>query len=301
MPEPSEFEEKEFESKLVFSLGTSGEFWTPGQVLEHRCGTEIAVAATREVFRVLGQPWHSGIRLDDPRWWRLITKGWARAGTPPPDFRANAFLQVKRSMRYKKVVTRLRAMGFTTPGWCFDVTPQQQAVMEGLETALANDAVVTYAAPVFDTRADLFRHSRAGTLLSNTTFPTASALQGHGRWAYASGGAVGVALSEPKSVEGDTLPDRIVKLRLWSSSRTVGSDISTFVQQLTSLLKALQVTASKIPDGHESLRDLFTHMTESAGAELSDGIAQAYARVVVGTAVLGLRWMAVDATRTETQ
>lgn len=60
--------------------------------------------------------------------------------------------------------------------------------------------MVTYAAPAFISLAELFQHTAAGTLVSETNFVEAANLNSHGRYTYASAGTNGIALSEPTEI-----------------------------------------------------------------------------------------------------
>lgn len=60
---------------------------------------------------------------------------------------------------------------------------------------------MAYASAVFHTNASLFAHMKQGTIVQNSTFPSALKLKGHDAWYYWSPGAVGAANPNPENIE----------------------------------------------------------------------------------------------------
>lgn len=208
---PAQFEEKAYEAPLYNQLEHGTRYiFTPGQVLENHVGFDRGIAvAEHAIWQVLGyRTPPSGIALGYYDWPVLFRK---RLHMPPlPRFRLNLFIQAKRpnvSLRRPRAVRTFSGIG--TPCWSFNVDPNQQRKLEHLSKRAGRRAHVTYAAPAFHTYGDLYLHTKRGTIVSNSTFPSALALAKHRRWYYSRPGAIGVANPEPEFVEEASLLARL--------------------------------------------------------------------------------------------
>jgi hypothetical protein len=216
MPDPSEFEEKEYEFPLYRELvGASLSLWTPGQVLEGNLGFDAALSVANTFWSMVDRPVVPGVELAryglspmDPR----LGRGTIAARDELPDFSLNLFLQVKRPHVYREPPQTLIDNGLNAPVWFFQVTPHQQVLLETLANHLGAGADVSYAAAAFTTKRELFALSREQKLVAKSSFPPAATLSGHERWAYDAGGAQGVGYSDPAPLRSPSLIERITKL-----------------------------------------------------------------------------------------
>lgn len=201
----AEFEEKEFEGPLNGQLGLGGPMWSPGQVLEHLVGFDVAILTEDAVFwaaRGFATPPPGAPVL--PRWWPSAFTRLATRIRRPPSFRMNVFLQHKRPEHLS------RSSAVEWPFWGtayfrFSITPHQQVALEACAAALGQNGLVAYASPAFAKRDDLFKHVERRTLVRNTHFAPAASLAGHGRYTYVDAATPGVAHSEPVRVEPLTI------------------------------------------------------------------------------------------------
>jgi hypothetical protein len=206
----AEFEEKEYESILYTQLlHGSQNVWSPGQVLEATVGFDYAMLTAHVRFWAL----HGyaaaplGIVLDaEPmrHWWTHVVRP-----RPMPDFALNLFIQAKRPSSGRRASKKLTAKGLKNPYWKFTIEGHQQVALESLSRATPRQALVCYAAPAFDRCTALYAHSRGGTIVDASTFPTALSLSNHEAWYYDAPGCKGVANPEVERIEGPSLQERI--------------------------------------------------------------------------------------------
>lgn len=206
----AEFEEREYEAPLYNQLARGNlNVWAPGQVFEAHIGIDYALLAHDPwIFQIHGHSSYlPGVVLARYRW----PIKWFRRRAPRklPTFRLNLFVQAKRPEWGRRVPSPIRAAGLTPPFWRFPIDSDQQRSLEAVASKLGNRALVVYAAPVFHEHRDLFLHTRKGTIVSASTFPSVSLLSGHDIWYYNSAGAKGVANPEVRAIEEPSLEDRI--------------------------------------------------------------------------------------------
>src|SRR3954470_6107184 len=133
MPDPSEFEEKEYEFPLYQELvGARPDIWPPGQVLEGYLGFDAALSVANSFWSMVDRPVVEGVRLAryglspmDPR----LASGTPEARDELPDFSLNLFLQVKRPHEYRALPKELAQLGLRAPTWFFEVTGHQQELL----------------------------------------------------------------------------------------------------------------------------------------------------------------------------
>ena len=208
---PAEFEEREYEAPLYNQLERSVTMlWSPGQVLEGLIGIDRAsmVHDLEFFWRTIGLS-----RI--PRGAVLSRYVWPFSWGPRssqqqlPNFRLNLFLQAKRSHFSSRTPKAMKAMGLQGPMWAFFIDEGQQRLLEYLSKRVKGRAHVAYAAPVFHEKRHLFLHTRARTIVANSTFPSVIRLRGHKGWYYQRQGAVGVANPDPELIEEPSLIQRL--------------------------------------------------------------------------------------------
>lgn len=208
---PAEFEEKTYEWPLYNQLERAQAFvYTPGQVMENMVGFDAGMFATSMVlWQTLGYSSPPpGTLLAGITW--PADSGSRNPKRDFPDVRLNLFLQAKRPVYYNKRPRSLKALdGVSVPLWAFKITDHQQKLLEVLATTTQGVAHVSYASAVFHTNAALFAHMKRGTIVENSTFPSAMSLKGHDAWYYWSPGATGAANPDPENIEEAPLLNRI--------------------------------------------------------------------------------------------
>jgi hypothetical protein len=291
---PAEFEERAYEAPLYNQL-ERGErnVFSPGQVLEGDIGFDHALfVAEQAVWEILGyNAAPPGIALGYHSW-----PGWwiGRAQAPRlPRFRLNLFIQAKRPYYHPKAPSGLKAFPqIVGPTWSFQVTPHQQVLLEALAAKARGRAHVAYASPAFHMWSDLYRHTAAGSIVSNSTFPTATALAGHSRWYYSQPGAAGVANSNPESISDIPLLTIIRELNApgrFSESEAFPQDTEPFQQLASDVIATLREVE---PDARSArlLDDLLVLNRLIEPYALPD-ISVAYAQIRLFTMRYALVWL----------
>lgn len=282
VPTPSEFEEKEFETQLVLELGDSHQpIWTPGQTLENQVAVDIVHTARRSLFSAVGRAPMFGIWMGDAIYWNMLTRGATRPGNPPPDFRANVFIQVKRSHTYE---TKMAGLGM--PCWKMDVEATQQARLETLNGQIGDRALFCYAAPAFDKRDELFTHSRNRKLVNNSTFPSITALAGHSIWKYDRPGAVGIAHSDPEQVNENSFLQRVGTLR--ENRMPVAGGMDNTQEDLRFLAERLMETI--LQSGDPKMQSFARRASRRIDDFGGDAISRQFAKVAAFARAFRLAW-----------
>jgi hypothetical protein len=243
---PAEFEEKEYEFPLYRQLQQSHPvLWPPGQVLEDYLGFDAALL------------------LRDPYIWRLYGRRRPLRGLSPyrfdwpflpkthrhrlPRFRANCFVQVKRSEVGTRLPKRLSALGTRRPYFRFSLSTDQQKTLEAAARRASGKALFIYAAPVFGKSRELFLNMGAGTLVQNSTFPDVLSLKGHGAWYYNEPGAHGVPNPDFEAVRLPTFEQQLTRLvaELGPPEEVVspGAALQTLRDQLQDAVREAEATA----------------------------------------------------------
>jgi len=212
--EPAEFEERAYEGPLYNQLERGQRnIFAPGQVLEHDLGFDRGVfIAEHAVWETLGyEAPPAGMALgyyDWPLWW--VPRAQSRR---LPRYRINLFIQAKRSNFFRRRPRSLKSSNrLPPPIWGFPIAPRQQKRLLLLADRAKARAHVTYAAPVFHTASALYRHTKARTIIPNSTFPSATAIKDHEYWFYKVPGAVGMGNPEPEGIEEPGLLARLASL-----------------------------------------------------------------------------------------
>jgi hypothetical protein len=291
----AEFEEREYEAPLYNQLERGSDLvWAPGQVFEGHIGIDHGIfSADQWLFRLHGYPSHlPGAVLARYRW----PRHWLhRRPDRLPTFRLNLFIQAKRSTWSRRPTKILRAHGLSGMYWRFEINPHQQLALELVAARLKQRALVVYAAPAFHEHRVLYRHVIGGTLVQNSTFPSARSLINHAAWNYAEPGAKGVANAEPTAVNEPPLEFRIRNLvELASGAANQGSDRQSWRQELKSLARNIRDALSDKPLPETSRLAAFADRVHEIEREtegfVESEILAAYLTVVVFCESYGLLW-----------
>jgi hypothetical protein len=209
---PAEFEEREYEAPLYNQLERGSSLvWSPGQVFEGHIGIDHGIFLEDDlIFGLHGYASHlPGARLSRYRW-PLI---WRRDRPDRlPSFNLNLFIQAKRSSWGRNPTKALKAKKFSGAYWRFQTDAHQQGILEAVAEKLKTRALVVYAAPVFHQHKELHAHTRKGTIVENSTFPSVASLKGHKAWNYQIPGAKGIANADPEEIDEPPLARRIATL-----------------------------------------------------------------------------------------
>jgi len=291
---PAEFEEKSYEAPLYNQLERgNNELFVPGQVLENTLGFDAGLfVAQQAVWETLG--YKTPLRgaalgyYDWPYAWRL-----PRPGVSLPRFRLNLFLQAKRPLYYERrprSIKKISSIG--VPLWSFQINAQQQRRLQVLAETLQGKAHVSYAAAVFHTYNDLFRHTKGRTIIQNSTFPSVEKLKGHDAWYYQMPGAQGAANPNPESIEEPGLLNRLRDLTRATDGYEPG-DISWLDDTAKGVIEA--AGAGEIqPDGFAAhfFDDLQTLDRLAERSDLPASL-RSYAQISLFTARAEMTWLVV--------
>ncbi|HLE56825.1 MAG TPA: hypothetical protein VJB15_07060 [Rhodothermia bacterium] len=234
-----EFEEKEYEAFLYTQLerGTL-QLWSPGQVLEHYLGIDRGLLTVCEYLWQLkghSQPLRGFAPYYFADLWHHLPRRRSARGRLPR-FRLNCFVQAKRPSYGVRLPPRLTKLGVAPVFYRFDVDQHQQSCIERVAQRLANRALFVYAAAVYHTTRDLFRHSGRGTTVEHSTFPDIVAMTGHKAWYYNSPGGSGVRNQGFEPYESASLEQRLQALR---AELTVTGQEGTQSAELAALSTAI--------------------------------------------------------------
>lgn len=179
------FEEKSYEIaycvELAAGINGTRALFSPGQVLEKLLGFDAASNPGRAhvLWRVLGLPRPPGVNLL-PSWW-------AGGIRPPrrslPSYPVSVFLQFKRP-EYRFGPNAAQYGLWNAPYYRFERSRHQHTVLLRLERNLRTQAVVRYAAPAFDTVAELEYAQLSGTVIQSSGHVGPSRLGIHKVWTY---------------------------------------------------------------------------------------------------------------------
>lgn len=92
----------------------------------------------------------------------------------------------------RRLPKKLTALGSARPYFRISIESDQQRTLESAAKKLKGRALFTYAAPVFGTSRELFRHISVGSMVEHSTFPDVALLAGQHACYYNKPGAGGV-------------------------------------------------------------------------------------------------------------
>jgi hypothetical protein len=295
----SEFEEREYEAPLYVQLqhGITN-VWSPGQVLEAHVGFDYAFLTSHPRFWMLqgfSLP-PTGVLLGAfplHHWWNSRS-----SSRPLPDFSLNLFIQAKRPLVGLRAKKSLKSYGINAPYWKFVISPDQQLVLESLAKSTSSSALVCYACAAFDRVTELWAHSRGGTIIETSTFPTAASLRGHNAWYYNSPGCSGVANPRLERIVDLSLAERVS--RFTSQRPEAQSAEASFGSNLKALAAAVYESLSEDAIGNtarsavyfEALRDIDNYM-DFVRPPRHAGAVRDFLAVAMFASVFGLGWHAL--------
>ncbi len=289
---PAEFAEKTYEWPLYNQLERAHPFvYSPSQVLEKTVGFDAGLyVASNVLWQTLGYS-------APPSGTLLGSLSWPLGPRSPkkefPNVRLNLFLQAKRPVYYPRRPRVLRMRGAGVPLWAFRVTKHQQKLLESLARKTKGRAHVAYASAAFHTNAALFEHMKLGTIVENSTFPSALALKGHDAWYYWSPGASGTANPDPENIEEAPLLNRIQALARESRGyeRDDLSWLDVTAREVIEAARATEGPADAI--GAHFFDDLQTLNRLADLNELRPSL-RAYAQIGLFTTRFDLQWLVVS-------
>jgi hypothetical protein len=210
-----------------------------------------------------------------------------------PDVRLNLFLQAKRPFYFERKPRALKMLdGISAPLWAFDIVDHQQKLLEVLAEKTQGMAHVAYASAVFHTNAALFAHMKQGTIVENSTFPSAIAMEGHNKWYYWSPGATGAANPSPENIEEAPFLDRI-RTMAREARRYERGDLSWLDVTARNLIEVAHTSEGAFDAvGAHFFDDLLRLNRLADQFELRQSL-RAYAQIGLFTARFNLRWLVV--------
>lgn len=195
------YEEKTFESYFNVELADSSDVYFPlGQVQEGSIGADaVALTKNRRLWRLLGHPYwfhpnYRGLPFRDiaEEMERFLGKEIANI----PEIRTNIFFQYKRS----ECLVSSQASEWAhwmCPYFRYDIYPEQQALLEHLNSKFQQSVLILYAAPALQDVNELVDYHCNRKIISNTNFRPAADLAGHARNTFTNAGTHSWACSEP--------------------------------------------------------------------------------------------------------
>jgi hypothetical protein len=229
----AEFEEKQYETGLLLELaGSSPKFFSSGQALEAAVGYDFAVSTGNpSIFDLLQSGIPPGILLTPSLW---------PAEKQPPAERLPASLvslivQAKRPQH----LDHWRAGQnhyWLGPYFRFHLDRRQQRILESLEVAVADDAVVRYASAAFISYGMLQQHQLAHAIAEHSSFVSPGELAGHRLWSYSGPGISGFANPEGEERPSDSIETVLGTARDLASPQTFREHFHVLAQAASSAL-----------------------------------------------------------------
>jgi len=214
----AEFEEKQYEQHLNIELLQGGNLvFPPGQYLENTLGFDAALFTRNRKF------WRHF--LGGYPWYKRFFKGYLNGLYFPkdafdlemafdndfPKFKFNAFIQHKRpEYMVKETASEWNSWG--RDYYRYKLLEHQQRTLESLESSVGNDGVVTYASPVFHTKAEFWDVHKRQSFVQSSNFCQPHKLAGHGSYTYVAAGTSGIAHSQPEETESKHLFEELQRL-----------------------------------------------------------------------------------------
>lgn len=229
--------------------------WEPGQVFEKKIGIDRASFCLNEyLWKLHGHNSNLGGCNLRNRNFRYIFKR-RKPNKILPDFSLNLFIQAKRSNFSARPLNKLRPY-INRNYWFFEITVHQQRALEQLERELHNEALVIYAAPLFNNQQDLYNHTVNNSVVEHSTFPKVSKLSGHSKWYFDRPGSIGVANPDFEFFDEVDLIKEISKLRekegrfnnekMSSNLHRLSKSINSVVEKNSNQFLANQFASNKL-------------------------------------------------------
>lgn len=264
----AQFEEKQYEQHLnIELLQGSNLIFPPGQHLENVFGFDAALFTRNRAFWrhfLGGYPWYRRFfkAYLDGLFFPKEAFGLEEAfNNDLPSFKFNAFIQHKRPERMVKETAS------EWPSWGrdyyrFKVLEHQQKTLEVLESSIGNQGVVTYASPAFHTREEFWDVQKTQSFIQCSNFCQPQNLSGHAAYTYVAPGTTGIAHSEPKEVESNSLMEELQRLSQ-TEVQTVSTN-SEFVAKTCALVEfSLKTDEKQMSFYSRIIRDLDNHQPDT--------------------------------------
>ena len=216
-----EFSERNYEKSLDYEL-SKGPFFSPNPIQENALGID------------------SSTLTDNPDFWRLWNPDWLVSPSVPvgadisqylwrwtngigqiqnfPKMRANVFLQYKIP-EYITSPSGREYLIWRHPYFRYDITPHQNTALRILENNVGQNAIVSYASPVFSTYDQLMNNCIQRNVISNSNFVKPSTLHNHHRYSYDASGKFGWMHSEPLKTDKVNLIKEITNALSFSKDK----------------------------------------------------------------------------------
>lgn len=240
----AEFEEKQYEVPANIELGLqhAGVF-AAGQVLEAIVGYDVAVSPPQDapIWQLIG--------VNAPPGLLLIPNLWQRARAKPkaadlPSLYVSLIFQYKRPHTLSSIRSR-QWHYWKKHHYRFSILRHQQLILERLEAALSNRAVLRYSCPAFSTYHELQSRQKTHTVLQHSAFVLPSALIGHEAWTYDSPGSVGYA--NAGGVKGRTETVGVLWDCVKAVSRGRKENLFEHLRGMASEVQAREITNANSP------------------------------------------------------
>lgn len=202
-----EFNEKDFEKKVDFSLGrlTNTPLFSPDQVAEALLGFDSAWMLPYHTFSGFGRSFYvrraresrrqSGIKINA----ELLARLPANNQLPPDRVKFNLFLQYKIP-DFLSGHNSSQWVHWGVPYFRIALTLHQQIVLSRIDAVAAERAVAAYCTPAFLQKDFLHDAAETGTLIANSHFVRSSQLGGHHAYTYINARGMGKAHSDTSGV-----------------------------------------------------------------------------------------------------
>ncbi|MCW2478032.1 hypothetical protein [Candidatus Symbiopectobacterium sp. NZEC135] len=292
---PADFEESEFRGPLFNQLLRGNNLlWEPGQVFEEHIGIDYAALVEHELFwRYRKGRFREGLPLAEIGLSYIWKK--KKKGKVLPPFALNLFIQAKRSNQRSPTPKKAKDRGLATPCCFFNINQQQQAALHRLSSALKGKGLVCYAAPAFLSQGELYNHTEKRSIVQNSTFPSASKLQGHSRWYYDRAGTFGIANPQFERVDIGHIDTQIEAL---SNQRNGISE--SLSENLDFLVGAVNSSIDDNPDEISSRDTWFSYLAQLLTDEAEEILGdipteiRSYLRVRAYCHAYNLEWLTLQ-------
>lgn len=273
-----EFEEKTYENFLNLELGSkllgsNLPVFSPGQVAEGLLGFDAAMFTTNPNFWRMFSPWwwlspllppRSGLRLEPQLWEDMIH---AIDSKQFPKFKCNVLIQYKRP----QFISTSRGKEYYfwhQPYFRYNIEPKQQNILEQLDSAVSNRAIVVYACAAFWQYNELFDFNESGILIEHSNFVQPSRLSNHTRYTFINGRDPGEGFSEHVKVPNVSLLEKIDTL-LNSNANDLSN--SQFIKSLASVINQVMGKADEnFRTNYESMLKRFNPPEHQFGHSIAE-------------------------------
>lgn len=218
------YEEKTFEGYFNVELANSSDVYFPlGQVQEGNIGADaVALTQNRWLWRQVGHPYwlhpkFRGLPFREIAEEMEMFLGKEIANIP--NIRANIFFQYKRT-EYLVTSHASEWSHWMRPYFRYEIYPDQQALLEHLNSKFQQSVLILYAAPALQDVNELVDYHCNRKIIANTNFRPAADLTGHAKNTFINAGTHSWACSEPVRHEHFDLLRNLREQRSFNQSNT---------------------------------------------------------------------------------